>query len=422
MHPLLELFIDFAEREGIAIDSFIVGGAVRDILLGKELKDIDIAVKGDAINISKRFAQEINGSFVLLDKEFGIARIVKDTQFLDISILRGDSIYSDLSDRDLTINAMAIPLPEVRSQKSEIKSKLIDPYNGGKDLSNKIIRMVSEENLIKDPLRILRIYRFAATLNFSIEDNTLNTAKRLAPLITSVAVERIAEELRYIVRLDDSYKTIKSLQDDNILSYVFPELKSLELRVQSLELYKSVEDILKNPSHFLPSTFNFQLPTLKKICLKLSTLFPSPAVAKQSAIRLKLSKKEVDFIYEMALNRNKISELYKDTNGVMDETKVIRLLKESSDNIYPLIILSVAQEPFLTVFCKEILGLYEDVFKPRASLLPIITGNDLTREFNIKPSPAFKKILAAVEDLVLKGRITSREEALKIVSKMIKNE
>ncbi len=110
MPPLLKLFIDFAEKQGITGNAFIVGGAVRDILLGKELKDIDIAVKGDAINIAKKFAQEINGSFVLLDKEFGIARIVKNSQFIDISILRGDSIHSDLSERDITINAMAIPL------------------------------------------------------------------------------------------------------------------------------------------------------------------------------------------------------------------------------------------------------------------------------------------------------------------------
>ncbi|MEW6739535.1 MAG: hypothetical protein AB1325_06470 [Nitrospirota bacterium] len=422
MHPLLELFIDFAEKEGIATDSFIVGGAVRDILLGKELKDIDIAVKGDAINIAKRFAQEINGSFVLLDKEFGIARIVKNSQFIDISIMRGDSIHSDLSERDITINAMAIPLASFQPSAFSLQH-LIDPHNGKDNLFNRIIRMVSEENLIKDPLRILRIYRFAAALNFSIEEDTLSAAERLAPLITSVAVERIAEELRHIVRLDDSYETMKALIDNRILANIFPEV-----RINSLKLYKTTEEILSNPSDSLQlSAFSLR-PLIKYfeteyryICLKLSTLFPNPDSAKQSAIRLKMSRKEVEFIHEMALKRAKILDSYKEMQGMADETKIIGLLKEFRDDVYPLIILAIAQEPSIIAFCKEVVSFYDNVFKPRAALLPIITGDDLMREFNIKPSPAFKEILAEIEDMVLEGRISSKEEALKMAKVILKD-
>jgi hypothetical protein len=135
-----------------------------------------------------------------------------------------------------------------------------------------------------------------------------------------------------------------------------------------------------------------------------------------------MSRKEVEFIHEMALKRAKILDSYKEMQGMADETKIIGLLKEFRGDVYPLIILAIAQEPSIIAFCKEVVSFYDNVFKPRAALLPIITGDDLMREFNIKPSPAFKEILAAVEDLVLKGRITSREEALKIVSEMIKNE
>ena len=423
MHPLLELFIDFAEKQGIADNVFIVGGAVRDILLGNELKDIDISVKGDAINIAKRFAQEIDGSFVLLDKELGIARIVKNSQFIDISILRGDSIHSDLSERDITINAMAIPLPEVRSQKSEVRSKIIDPYGGRNDLFNKIIRIVSEENLIKDPLRILRIYRFAAALNFSIEEDTLSAAKRLAPLITSVAVERIAEELRYIVRLGNSYKTMKALIDNRILANIFPDVK-----IASLKLYKNTEEILSNPSDSLQlSAFSLR-PLIKYfeteyryICLKLSTLFPNPDSAKQSAIRLKMSRKEVEFIHKMAIKRAKILDSYKEIQGMANEAKIIRLLKEFRNDIYPLIILAIAQKPSIIDFCKEVVSFYDNVFKPRAALLPIITGDDLMKEFNIKPSPLFRKILAEIQDAVLQGTIISKKEAITLAKDILDN-
>jgi tRNA nucleotidyltransferase/poly(A) polymerase len=415
MHPLLELFINFAKKENIATDSFIVGGAVRDILLGKGLKDIDIAVKRDAINITKKFAREIDGSFVLLDKEFGIARIVKNSQFIDISIMRGNTIYDDLSERDITINAMAIPLLTVSSQQSAVSS-LIDPLNGKDDLFNRIIRMVSEENLIKDPLRILRIYRFAASLNFPIEEDTLNTAERLAPLITSAAVERIAEELRYIVRLDDSYKTMKAMMDNKILVHIFPEV-----RINSLKLYKTTEETLSNPFDSMQPLIKYFETDYRKICLKLSTLFPDPDTAKQSAIRLKMSRKEVEFIHEMVLNRNKILDSYKEMQGMADETRIIRLLKEFRDDVYPLIILAIAQEPSITAFCKEVVSFYDNVFKPRAALLPIITGDDLINTFNLKPSPIFKEILAEIEYMILYGRISSKEEALKMIEVILKD-
>lgn len=427
MHPLLELFIDFAEKEGIVDNAFIVGGAVRDILLGKGLKDIDIAIKGDALNIAKKFAEEINASFVLLDKEFGIARVVKDNRFIDICLIRGNTIYDDLADRDITMNAMAIPLKESyelrvmsyesknsKLQTSNSKLFIIDPYDGRNDLANKIIRMVSEENLIKDPLRILRIYRFAAALKFSIEDNTINAAERLAPLITSAAIERIAEELRHIVRLDDSYKIMKALIDTRILAYILPEV-----RINSLKLYKTTEEILSNPSNNLQSLIKDFETDYRKICLKLSTLFHAPDIAKQSAIRLKMSRKEVEFIYKMALNRNKILNSYKEMQGMVDETKIIGLLKTFRDDVYPLIILAIAQEPSVIDFCKEVVSFYGNVFKPRAALLPIITGDDLINTFNLKPSPLFKKILTTIENMVLEGKITSKEKALKIANKML---
>ncbi len=420
MHTLLNLFIDFAEKEGIIEDAFIVGGTVRDIFLGKDLKDIDVATKGDVINIAKKFARQLMASFVILDKEFGIFRVVKDKQFIDICTIRGNTIYDDLSERDITINAIAIPLSEIKSQKFDLISKTIDPHNGINDLKNGVIKMVSKENLIKDPLRILRIFRFASSLKFSIEQNTLNAAKRLAKLLASIAVERIAEELRYMVVLDDSYKTIKTLWDNGILPYVIPELKE-ECKYQGLTLYKNVEEIMNDLSYFLPSISHLPLPTFKKICLKLSTLFPDPVTAKQSTMRLKMSKQEVDFIHKMAINRNKIIDFYKKIHGIMDETKVIRLLKEFRDDIYPLIILSIAKEPSIAAFCNEISSIYINVFKPRAALLPIITGDDLMRKFNLKPSPMFKKILTEIEDMTLNGQISSKDGALKKVEEILKN-
>ncbi|MCL4455979.1 MAG: hypothetical protein M1147_02490 [Nitrospirae bacterium] len=424
---LLKLFVDFSEKHSLIDNAFIVGGSVRDILLGNEIKDIDIAVKGDSLNIARKFAEETGGSFVLLDAEFQIARVVKDGSFLDISVMRGDSIHDDLSERDITINAMAIPLKnsyELRVKSYESKNSklqtlnsklfLIDPYDGRDDLSNRIIRMVSEENLIKDPLRILRIYRFSAELDFFIEADTLDTAGRLSPLISSVAAERITEELRHILRLGDSYTTIKTMSNKGTLQRIFPELKE-DFVVHNLELYKNVEDILNNFSRFM-------LPDLKKICLKLSTFFTDADTAKNASIRLKMSKKEVEFVHKMVSNHRRILSQYEEYNGDFDEIVSIRLLKEFRDEIYPLIILTIAQMPDITNFCEKLLSFYEKIFKERMKLLPVITGGDLMRELNLKPSPSFKKILTAVEDMVLEGKITSSKEALRTARRILKTE
>ncbi|MBI5211773.1 MAG: CCA tRNA nucleotidyltransferase [Nitrospirae bacterium] len=411
MHTLLKLFICFAEEHGLTDNAFVVGGAVRDILLGNDMKDIDIAVKGDSLNIAKKFAEETGGSFVLLDAEFQTARVIKNGCFLDISVMRGDSILDDLSERDITINAMAIPLSLQPSALSPQSLSLIDPYGGRDDLSNKTVRMVSEENLIKDPLRILRIYRFSAELNFFIEIDTLDASGRLSPLISSVAVERIAEELRHILRLDDSYDVIKTMSNKGILRHVFPEFKE-DFSVLNLELYKNVEDILNNYPHFM-------LPESKKICLKLSVFFTDADTAKNASIRLKMSRKEVEFIYKTASNRRRILRQYEEYDGHFDEIASVRLLKEFRDDIYPLIILSIAQAPEIADFCKKLLAFYNEPFKARMGILPVITGDELIKNFDLKPSPLFKKILAAIEDAVLEGKIRSKEEALQIVKEML---
>lgn len=416
------MFMDFAESKGLANSAYMVGGAVRDLLLNNDLKDIDIAVKGDAVSIAKEFARQTGSSFVLLDKDFGIARVVNGNGYLDICAMRGDTIHTDLSERDITINAMALQLTAIGNQLSAI----IDPFKGKSDLQNKIIRMVSEKNLIDDPLRVLRIYRFAATLDFSIEANTLDSVKKLAPMISSVAAERIAEELRHILRLDNSFRTVKAMADDGILHHIFSEIEKDNWE----HTYIHIEKILNNLSSFFSdhaAQISEYLGTdYRKTGLKLSVFFSSPDDALSASMRLKMSGKETDFIHKIAINKAVISELNNETDGRLDKLKATRLLKEFQNDIYPLIILAVAQTfngqtPVIS-FCQDILTYYHKEFLPRLGLLPLITGDDLINEFKLKPSPIFKEILSQIDDMVLEGIIDSREKALKAAKEIINSQ
>ncbi|HEX8948897.1 MAG TPA: hypothetical protein VF790_08060 [Dissulfurispiraceae bacterium] len=433
MHFLPAHFLRFARKRNISGDSFIVGGAVRDLLLDKGLKDVDIAVKGDALKIAEEFAAEAGGTFVPLDRDFGIARVVKGERSLDIAALRGDSIRSDLADRDLTINAMAIPLEDLPPQPPLGKGGLggyslpnvIDPFNGREALLNGIVRMVSEENLVKDPLRIIRVFRFSATLGFSIEERTRDAAARHKHLLHPVAGERIAEEMRHILSVRDSRKAMRAMAEANILRSLFPGLGG-EAPEHALRLYEGTEEILNAPSSFFPeyawAISEYFSTAYKKACLKLSTIFPDPSSAEDAVLRLKMSGREAELIRLMVSNRNRIAVMYAESGG-LEKRAAIYLIKEFRDDVYPLLVLAAAQSHTrgggIASFCRSLLSFYHEEIKPRMEMPPFVTGDDLISEFRLQPSPLFGKILGGIEDKTLSGELKSREDALGEIRKML---
>lgn len=144
---------------------YLVGGIVRDLLLKKDTKDIDITIK-NARGLAQLCALKFKGSFFPLDEENKIYRVViEHSYYLDFAELRGNSIEDDLALRDFTIDAMAMEL-DGRWQSAVGRKKLIDISGGYKDLKNKTIRMVSKNIFRDDPLRLLRAFRLAAVLNF----------------------------------------------------------------------------------------------------------------------------------------------------------------------------------------------------------------------------------------------------------------
>lgn len=431
MYSLLEDFIEFSIRKGIADKAFIVGGAVRDIILGRELKDVDVAVDGDAVVLAREFAATEKASFVLLDEDFEIARIVKNGKILDLSRLRCNSIAIDLTERDITINAMALPLRDYYSADGagthfsagkQLPAGLLDPLKGADDLAHGVVRMVSVENFIKDPLRLLRAYRFAAEPGFFIEEKTRRALMSLAPAIASVSVERVAVELRYIMGADDSYRVIRAMADDGILFGIFPGMTGRGM----LDLYREVEAVLNDLSGSFPWSDErmgpyFSLPHVKP-CLKLSCLFPSAGDALAACSGLKMSGKEISFIAAMVENRSSISKLYRDGKPV-GSREAVALLRKLREDLYSTAVLTVAgTEPGDAApadFCRGLVSFYQGPFMNRLGLLPLITGDDLIKEFHIPASPLFKRILGAVEEMVLEGTITSRENALKAAGELI---
>jgi len=243
--------LDIQKKQG-----YIVGGFIRDCLLGRDTNDIDIAVNGTAVTIAREVAGEIGGKFVLLDDVNDVARVVviEDKQttgisqnqeshgaewHFDFSPFSGD-IETDLGRRDFTINAMALELSQfvtastatkMSSRKSaslltekQSSLKLIDLFSGKEDLRDKIVRGVSEQIFEADAARLLRAVRLAAELDFTIEPDTESLIRRYSQAITEVPGERIREELLRLLTLPRAAYYLRYLDTLGLLLALIPEL------------------------------------------------------------------------------------------------------------------------------------------------------------------------------------------------------
>lgn len=216
--------------------AYIVGGAIRDILLGLEPKDIDFTTNLPYETLKNLFS-EYNPKET--GKAFGVLRIrVNDTEY-EIAKFREDNyeekdglkiiphekkvnfvndIKNDLSRRDFTINAMAY---------NEVDG-IVDLYNGQKDIENKIINFVgnAEERIIEDPLRILRAFRFMSRLGFSLSEKTVEAIKKQKKLLISIPEERITMEFSKLLLGENIKNTLTAMKDTGVLELIIPEFKA----------------------------------------------------------------------------------------------------------------------------------------------------------------------------------------------------
>lgn len=218
--PLLDKIAEISQDQ----DVHLVGGSVRDALLGKVSHDLDLAVAGDAISLARRIAGSLGADFYVLDEEHGEARvIVQDSlgnrDVLDFATFRGGGILSDLEGRDFTINAIAL----------DLKSRTtLDPLRGASDIRSKTIRACTATALQDDPIRILRGVRLAAALGFTIESGTRNVMRAAASLLETTSPERQRDELFRMLDGPRPDACLRALDLLEVLPHFLPELTALK--------------------------------------------------------------------------------------------------------------------------------------------------------------------------------------------------
>jgi poly(A) polymerase len=222
-------------------DAWIVGGALRDELLGREVRDVDVAVAGDPEQAARELAAKVRGPAFKLSETFGAWRVIDrrgDTVW-DFSPLQGASIEEDLAQRDFTINALARPLAG---------GDLIDPTGGRSDVESRTLRVLGPQAYARDPLRALRLPRFAAELGFAPDAETERLTRAAAPSTASAAGERIFLELRRLVIADGALEGLQLADRLGVLEAVLPELTALHEVEQSdyhhLDVYDHTLEVL----------------------------------------------------------------------------------------------------------------------------------------------------------------------------------
>jgi tRNA nucleotidyltransferase/poly(A) polymerase len=434
-------------------DAYIVGGSVRDRLLGHTPLDFDVAVFGDAKKFAKRLATVTNGHWVEMGKQgHGVYRVIVDKMILDVSAVNGATIEQDLKRRDFTINAMAY----------DIASKaFIDCVGGMQDLANRKIRMVSRSVFERDPVRLIRAYRMGAAFEFIIERRTVSAIKADAGLISNSAGERIRTELFKILETSTAHGSILQMADSGLLFTILPELSSLKGCTQNqyhrfdifehtFKAFYHLENILENLVTYFPALRDSQdkwaqkdRAGLLKYCVLLHDI-GKPAVktadrkgsihfyghGKKSADmatrinqRLKLSNQAAE--YTDFIIRNHIRPLFlfiAHQNKNITRRAITRFFMKCGSRTPDLWLHALAdikgkgdekdeKNAAFIEFARKMITYYYSEYRSQKEHPPLISGKDLINTFGLKPSPLFKKILTRVEEARLSNSIHNRTEA-----------
>ena len=412
-------------------DAYLVGGYLRDLLSGEISPDRDIAIKCDNLaKLTKKIADELNGSFVELDPVNEIYRVVFGEDYIDFAKLLNNNLDDDIKRRDFTINAIMYDINN---------EKFVDITGGKKDFEEKIIRTYKISNLLDDPLRTLRAIRFQAKFGFRIDDEIVNFIKENNSLILNVAPERVHQELIKTFEGKFLIDALFSMDETGLLDVIFP-------------FFKDIKKIPSNSHHHL-DLFHHLIETTKNIRinkpeLKLAAFIHDlakpdcwtiePETGRHRFIghdelgakkvvpflkKLKFSNKEIEYISKMVQFHIYPSALMKDEN--VTERAIIRFIRKIGDDTLDLLELARADrlsargpavsDEMIEVNLSNLEKLKEKYFEisPKLKEMPkLVDGNEIMQILNLKPSPKLKEIIDEIKELQLEGKINNKEDAI----------
>lgn len=428
-------------------ECYVVGGYVRDILLGRPTCDIDVVVVGNGIEMAEAFAQQLHGKCHLsVFRNFGTAQVKwrnNEVEFVGARresythdsrkpIVENGTLEDDQNRRDFTINAMAICLNGKRF------GEFVDPFGGLDDLEKGIIKTPLEPNITfsDDPLRIMRCVRFATQLNFQIEEETFEALSKNAERLKIISAERIITELNKIVMSPTPSKGFVDLQRANILKIILPELSDLDIvesvngRKHKNNFYHTLE-VLDNVANNGADLWLRWAAILHDIGKTQSKRW-DPSIGWTFHNHNYIGEKMIPGIFRrMKLPMDERMKFVKKLVGlhmrpiaiaddIVTDSAVRRLLFDAGDDIDSLMQLceaditsknEIRKKNFLQNFkiVREKLVKIEEKDRIR-NFQPPIDGIEIMKMFGLQPCREIGDIKGALKDAILDGKIPNEKE------------
>ena len=461
-----------------SIDCYLTGGFVRDAIMRRATVDIDVVVGTRAMDVARDVASTIGGKYIPLDEPHQIARVIVPGGkhfHLDFATIRGN-IEEDLTDRDFTINTIAVNLQEIAGS----VITFVDPFKGWDDIKGRQVRAVSEAVLQEDPLRLMRGPRLAAELGFSIESETKTLIERNHQLITSVAAERVRDELCRLLAVPKAAESLRLLDELGLLMMIIPELSATKGAQQpkehfwdvfehSIEMVAAIEFVLRVESAtywddellaFVPWSkalaehFEEEVSVghTRRMLLKLAGLLHDIAKPQTTSIeengrmrffghaqegagivegimkRLMFSARETDMVSKIVEHHMRPGQM---GGEVPSRRAIYRYFRDTGDVGIDTIFLNLADHlaargPYLELdkwreHTHSLAYVLEERFKDESvvALPKLISGHDLIDIYGMTPGPQVGELLEAVREAQADGEVATREEALSFVQKRL---
>jgi poly(A) polymerase len=454
-------------REALAGERvWLVGGALRDRLLGRPVDDLDLVVDGDVRAAAKTLARAAGGPSFELSDDFGAWRVIaRDRGWqADLSAMRGGSLQADLALRDFTVNAMAEPL----DPDSFPDPRPVDPFDGAADLSARRLRTVGPRSFPDDPLRVMRLARLACELGLEPDAPTLGAAREHAASLATVSPERVFAELRRVVVADRALDGLALLDAVGALDVVLPELTALRGIEQTvyhhrdafghtLEVLERAIEVERDPAAaigdealgarvaaLLAEPLADELP--RGGALRFAALlhdvgkartqtrnpkggygFPGHDTLGDEMVRdvlTRLRTSERLRAYVSGLTRHHLRPGFLVHARPLDRRAIHAYLKASQPVAADTVLLSIADRLATRgrkhdeaiakhlELARELLGPALD-WHDHGAPAALIRGDDLAHELNIDAGPELGRLLSEIAAAQYAGEISSREEALR---------
>ena len=442
--PLLKTIGKIADRS--SIQAFVVGGYVRDFLLGKQVKDIDVVVVGEGVEFGKKVAQEMGRSNLVVFENFGTAMLQLEEWKLEFVGARKESYHrysrkpkvevgtldDDLSRRDFTVNAMAVSLNAADF------GRLLDPFDGRRAMEEKILRtpLNPEATFDDDPLRIMRAFRFACQLEFTIEPSVLEAAKKMAPRLKIVSQERITDEFMKTLSSRQPSLGLRLMDETGVLRVVFPELAHLGGVDQRQDFHH--KDVLQHTFRVLDNVAGVS----ENVWLRFAALLHDIAKPRTKAFKegigwtfhgheevgarmVKPIFRKMRLPFDKLAFVEKLVRLHLRPMALVDEgvtdSAVRRLLFEAGEEVDDLMVLCRAD---ITSKNPKLVGQvrknYDLVVEKMAeveekdrirSWQPPVKGEEIMQVCGLEPGPVVGRLKTAITDAILDGRIPNDHDA-----------